>query len=162
MLNILLEQVKICEGWKPQTMGSGATGDWLNLKGYSGVLFIVSITQGNASGGALTVDKAKATAGTSPSAGITMNNWAACVDAPQTSDAFTKGAAAASIATSATGSGSSIYLIDVPASDLGDTYNCVRAVLASSSASNISACQAVLYGPRNAQAIAKMLSGIAD
>jgi hypothetical protein len=160
MKTIMLEELHICEGWKPKTMASGATGAWVDLEGYSGCLIIVHIAQGAVNTTALTVNKAKAIGGTSPSNGITMNNWAKCEDAPLTADTFTKGTAAASITTSGTGSGSSIYLIDIQAADLGDYFTCIQCAAGSSSASNIASCDYLLYGPRNAEAVASMLSGI--
>jgi len=132
-------------------MAGAASGDWVSLKGYDGILIIVHIAQGNAATTALTVDKATDVAGTGQSAGITMNHWWKCEDAPQISDAFTKGTAAASITTSATGTGSSICAIDIKADELG-AYDCVQLEAGASNAANILSAIYILYNSRYHQA----------
>lgn len=150
MAGLMFERLDIREGWKPATMGSGAASDWISLKDYAGALAIITITQGNASEGDITVDKAKTSAGGTNSDGITVKHLWSNVDTP-TGD-WTKAAAAAAFNTSATGSGSSLYVVEIRAEDLGDDYDYFRVNLASSSASNISACTIVCYGARYPQA----------
>lgn len=150
-MQTIFEDLKICEAIKPQTMAGAKSGDWVSLKGYAGCLILVHIAQGNAATTAITVDKAKTAAGASNSDGITMKNWWKCEDAPATSDAFTKGAAAASITTSATGAGSSVYAIDIRAEDLGADYDFIQVETGASDVANILGATYILYGPRYAQ-----------
>lgn len=149
-MKLLFESVNVIEGWKPATMGSGAASDWVNLTNYAGALAVITITQGHASEGDITVDKATTAAGGGNSDGITVKHLWSNVDTP-TGD-WTKATAAAAFNTSATGSGSSLYVLDIPAADLGEGYNFFQVNLASSSASNISACVIIPYGARYPQA----------
>jgi len=162
MLTILMEDVHACEGWKTQTLAGAVHSAYLSLKAYFGCLFIVHIAQGAASSGIITLDKSPLISGVGASAGIMMNHWAKCEDTPLVADTFTAGAAATSITPSTTGTGSSIYLVDVKGAELGDGFPVVRLNMALSSASNIAACMAVLYGPRHAEAVDKLVSGIVD
>lgn len=161
MFRILMEDVKVCEAFKPQTMGGAATGDWINLAGYSGVLFVIHITQGHGSSGNITLNKAKTAAGGSSSSGITMPHLAKCEDAPGTSDTFTAVAAATALTPSTAGAGSSIYLIDVRAAELGDGYNFAQIAMALSNAGNVASGLALLYGPRAAASVDKLVTAIA-
>ncbi len=142
---LLFENVHICEGIKPQTAAGAKSGDWVSLKDYKRCMIIVYIAQGAVNTTAITVDKAKTAGGVSNSDGITMNNFWYIADAPQTSDVYTKGTAAASITTSATGSGSSIYVIDIAAQELGTDYDFLQVELGASSASNIVSALYILY-----------------
>lgn len=149
-MSLLFEQINVVEGWKPQTMGSGAASDWVSLMNYSGAIAVITITQGHASEGDITVDKAQTSAGGTNSDGITVKYLWSNVDTP-TGD-WTKATAAAAFNTSATGSGSSLYVLDIRADDLGEGYDYFQVNLASSSASNISACVIIPYGARYPQA----------
>ncbi len=157
---MLPQNAKICEAIKPQTGAAARSGDWVSLKGYNKCMIIVHIAQGNAATTAITVDKATDVAGTGESTGITMNNWWYCKDTPTTSDTYTKGTAAASITSSATGTGSSIYVIDIAAEELG-AYDCVQVELGQSHASNLVSAMYVLYEPRYADSTMPV-SAIAD
>lgn len=143
----LFENTHIAEAIKPQTGGSARSGDWVSLKGYDGCLILVQIAQGNAATTAITVDKATAVAGTGNSDGITMNNWWKLEDTPGTASIWTKGTAAASITSSATGTGSSLYAIDIKAAELG-AYDCIQLELGASNASNLVSASYVLYNGR--------------
>ena len=141
----LFERVKVVEAIKPQTGGSARSGDWVNLENYGGCLIVVDIAQGAANTTAITVDKAKTAAGGSESTGITLTNFWYCADTPSTADTFTKGTAATSITSSSTGFGSSVYVIDLTAAELGDGYSYLQVELGSSSASNLVQATYILY-----------------
>lgn len=157
MAKSLFELCAVREAIKPQTMGSARSGDWVSLENYEGCLIEIHIAQGHASGSTITVDKATAVAGTNESTGITLANWWKLEDTPTTTANFTKGASAASISTSATGSGSSIYLIDIKAAELvaahsdGTSYDCIQLEAGSSNASNVLSAVYHLYGARYPQ-----------
>jgi hypothetical protein len=143
------------EGWKIQAMDSGAVSDIINLKGYDGAMITIGIKQGNASSGAITVDKCDDVAGTTATTGITINHWWALVDTPQTTTTYaTKGTAATSITPSTTGTGSSIYVIDIRVDELDRTKQCIRVNMASSSASNLSFCTIQPYRGRSMNVLA--------
>lgn len=141
----LFEKVKVCECFKPLTLDAAGTGDWINLENYGGALIILHITQGGAETNAITIDKAKTAGGGSESTGITINNFWYCADTPQTADTFTKGTAATSITSSNTTSGSSLYVIDLTAAELGDGYSYFQVNCAISAATDIGSCVAILY-----------------
>lgn len=146
---------KIISLIKPQTGGSARSGIWVSMANYGKLTMIVSIAQGAANTTAITVDKAKTSAGGSNSDGITMANFWTMVDAAGTaqaaaSDTYTKGTAAASITSSSTGSGCSVYVIEILAEELGDGYNWVQLELGSSSASNLVSAVGILTEPRYA------------
>lgn len=143
----LFENIKVCEAIKPQTGANARSGDWVSLKGYDGCMIVVHIAQGAVNTTAITVDKATAVAGTGNSDGITMNNFWYCADTPTTADTFTKGTAAASITSSNTGSGSSIYVIDIKAEELG-AYDCIQLELGASNAANLVSAMYILYKGR--------------
>ena len=137
------EDVMIAEAIKPQTGAGARSADWISLKGYDRCLIVVHIAQGAADTTALTVDKAHSVAAAGESTGITMNNWWSCEDTPTTATAYTKGTAAASITSSATGSGSSIYLILIQPDELG-AYDCIQLEAGASAAGNLISAQYVL------------------
>lgn len=141
----LFEKIKVVDGIKPQTGGSARSGDWVSLENYGGCLIVVQIAQGAVNTTAITVDKAKTAAGGSNSDGITMNNWWKCEDTPTTADTYTKGTAAASITSSSTGSGSSVYVIDIDAAELGDGYQFLQVEAGASNASNLISATYILY-----------------
>ena len=155
----LADTCKIVEAIKPQTGGSARSGDWVSLKNYNHITIIVQLALGNAATTAITVDKATAVDGSGNSNGITLNNW--YLATASTSDAMTKGTAAASITTAATGSGSEIYVIEIDAAELGD-YDCVQLELGASHASNLVSATYVLSGARYAAQAINMPSAIID
>ena len=158
----LLENCFVGEAIKPQTAAAAKSGDWVSLKGYEGVLFIIDIAQGNAATTAITLDAATAVAGTGNSNGKTMKRIWSITDTPQTAaTAITAVTAAASVTSSATGTGSSIYLIDVKADDYPD-YDCVQVELGASDVGNIAACLYICYGPRYTGSIGGIVDPRAD
>lgn len=159
--NRLIDEIHVCESIKPQTGGSARSGDWISLHNYRGVLFVIHIAQGAANTTAITFDKAKTSAGGSNSDGITFIKAASLADTPTTADTYTAVTSAASITSSNTGSGSSIYLVDITAEELGEGYDFVQLELGSSSASNLVSAVALLYGPRYEVKPALQQTGIA-
>lgn len=140
------------------TGGSARTGDWASLENYHKIGILVAISQGHASTTAITVDKATSNAGAGESTGITLNNWWKLEDVTvgTTVDTWTKGAAAASITTPATGSGMSYYWIEIDASELpasGVDYDHVQVELGASNASNLVQAFYFMLEPRYAQAL---------
>ena len=158
-------------------MAGAADGDWVSLKAYDHVGILVYVTQGNAATTAITVDAATSVAGANLNASITMNDWwyitdtAIGTDAGTNSDAWTKGAAATSITTSATGSGASAYYIEVNADDLvtgtsaftaTTQYDCIQLKLGASNVANIIAAFYVMMPSRYAQSVSPTPSAIID
>jgi hypothetical protein len=129
----------------------------VSLENYQRVAILVQIYQGHATATVITVDKATAATSGTESTGITMSNWwkREDVTAGTTADTWTKGNAAASITSSATGSGSSYYLIDIGADELpalGVDYDFVECELGVSNALNFVWVTYFLYNPRYAGA----------
>ena len=172
--SLLMQAAKIVPAVAPQT-GGAVDGDWVSLKGYDRCGILVYIDQNNAATTAITVDRATSVAGANVNAGITMYDWwhitntAIGTDAGTNSDTWTKGAAAASITTSGTGSGASIYYIEVNADDLvapagafGRKYDCLQLKLGASNAANYITAIYILFPPRYAQAVSPLPSAIVD
>lgn len=140
------------------TGGSARSGDWASLANYHKIGILVAISQGNAATTAITVDKATSTVPAGESTGITLNNWWKMEDITvgTTVDTWTKGAAAASITTPATGAGMSYYWIEIEADELpasGTNYNAVQVELGASNASNLVQAFYFMLEPRFAQAL---------
>lgn len=156
---LLFENSHITPAVAYATGGSARSGDWVSLENYGRVGILVEIFQGAANTTAITVDVAVSTAGGSESTGITMANFWYCADVTvgTTADTWTKGTAAASITSSATGSGTSYYWIEIGADELnsmgtaGVDYNSVQVELALSSASNYVHAVYFLLEPRYAE-----------
>jgi hypothetical protein len=157
----LIDNVHVCEGCKPATTAGAKSSDWISLHNYEGVMFIVYIAQGNAASTAITFDKAKTSAGGTNSDGITFYRAASLEDTPQTADTYTAIASAASVTSSTTGSGSSIYLFDFTAAELGEGYDFIQCECGASDAGNLACVVPILYGPRYADEPANQLTGIA-
>lgn len=164
----LPDNSKIVQAFPVQTMGSAATGDWVSLKGYERCMILVHITNGHASSGALTVDKATDVAGSNESAGITLNNVYAKTDYVQgttTATALTKQTAAASFVTDATITTDQWWVVDIAASDLPDSsydYDCIQVNLALSNAGNLASGMYILYNPRYTEAAGGVVEPILD
>lgn len=138
-------------------IGGAQSSKWINMANYRKALFIITIDQNNAATTAITVDKAKTSAGGSNSDGITIQNWWSMADVAGTtqaaaSDTFTKGTAGTSITTSATGTGASQYVLEFDSSELGDGYNFLQVELGASHNDNFVSCVAILSEPRFASA----------
>lgn len=144
---LLAEQVRWVSGIAPIAGGSARSGDWISLKGYEGVMILVHIAMGHAATTAITVDKATAVAGTGNSDAITLAHAWKRTGALGGAPTWTAVTPATSITSSATGSGEDQFIIDIPASELGD-YDCVQVELGASNSANIVSAEYILYGPR--------------
>ena len=136
-----------------QTGGAARSGSWLGLAKYTRIGFLVYISQGDVATTAITVDKATASTPSNQSTGITLRNWWKCEDTATTVDTWSKGASATSITSSATGTGDSLYYVDVGADELGEhatagLYDWVQVELGASHASNRVCVLARLYDAR--------------
>ena len=173
-----IQAAKVVPALAPQTMAGAADGDWVSMKGYDRVGIEIYITQGNAATTAITVDAATSVAGANLNAGITMNNWwyiadlAIGTDAGVNSDTWVKGAAAATITSSNTGTGASMYYIEVDADDfLSGTsalvaatarWDCIQVKLGASNIGNIASVVYHMGPSRYAQAVSPTPSAIID
>ncbi len=153
----------------PVTRGVAAAGDWVSLKGYAKAMCIINIVTGAGETElTFTVDKATSVAGANESTGITLSDfWTIynMVSAAPTSDAMTKGTAAASIVTVTDQSTSHMIIIDIAAADLPNStaeYDCLQLTVAGGNAAHTYAAIWVLYNPRYGEAQASMLTAIAN
>lgn len=174
LTGFMIQNCKLVPALAPQTMGGAADGDWVSMKGYDRLGILVYVTQGNASSSALTVDIADDVAGTTVTAGITMNDWwyitdtAIGTDAGTNSDTWAKGAAGVTIATSATGTGASAYYIEIDADDVstGSAFAaktpCAQLKVGISNVGNILSAFYILHPSRYAQAASPTPSAIID
>ncbi len=153
---MFFEQAHIVPGIAHQTGGSARSGDWVSLAKYGRVGILVSIYQGAANTTAITVDKATSTAPANEATGITMANWWYLLDvtAGTTVDTWVKGTAAASITSSATGSGTSYYWIEIRADELPNStqeYSAIQVELGASAAGNILYATYFMMDPRESE-----------
>ncbi len=155
---LFMEQVKVVPFFSYNTGGGERTSDRVSLENYRNALLLVQVYQGAASSVALTVNAYTAATGGTTSTGITFNTWWKLEDVvvgALTTDTWTRSsAAAATIATSATATGTSYYAIEINADDLtisGVNYPFVSVIYASGSGSNIVSMIAFLYNPRYSQ-----------
>lgn len=174
LTSFMIQAGKAVPALAPQTMAGAADGDWVSLKAYDRLGILVYITQGNAATTAITVDIADDVNGTTVTAGITLNDWweiedlAIGTDAGTNSDAWVKGAAAALITTSNTGTGASMYYIEVDADDIstGSAFAaktpCAQLKLGASDVGNICSAVYVMHPPRYAQGVSPTPSAIID
>lgn len=144
---LLAENIRWVSGIAPIAGGSARSGDWVSLKGYEGVLILVHIAMGNSATTAITVDKATTVAGVGNSDGITLNHAYKRTGALGGAPTWTAVTPAASITSSNTGSGEDQFMIDIPASELGD-YDCIQVELGASNSGNIVSAEYLLYGAR--------------
>jgi len=176
-MGFLIQNVKVVPALAPATKNAAADADWVCLKGYDKVGILFYVTQGEASTTALTVDSATDVAGTGVNAGITMNDWwsiedtAIGTDAGTNSDTWVKGVAAATITTSATASGASMYYIEIDADDLvsgtsafaaATQYDCIQLKIGGSNVADIGCAVYFLFPARYAQAVSPTPSAIID
>ena len=151
---LFMEQVKITPAVAITLGNASATGDRVSLENYRRCGILVRQDQGAADAATVTVNMYTAASGGSSSTGITINDWWYMADVTHgtTADTWTKGTAAASITTSATGSGESFYFIDIDAEDLfasGTNYPFIAvAFTGDGSASNTIQADYFLYGAR--------------
>lgn len=156
-LPIFMENVKIVPAYAVTASNGAATGDRVSLENYQRCGILVHQDQGGADAATLSVTMYTAATGGSSSAGITLNDWWELEDITHgtTADTWTKGTAAASITTSATGTLESLYFIDIDAEDLyasGTNYPFIAILHAGDgSASNTTVAFYFLYNPRYAE-----------
>jgi len=151
-----MQDTKLVMAVSPR-VAAAVSSTWINMENYRKIQFVFQVDQNDAATTAITVDKAKTSAGGSNVNGINIQNWWAMVDVAGTtqaaaSDTFTKGAAHTSITTSATGTGASIYVLEFDADELGEGYNFIQVELGASNAANIISLLAILSEPRYSSA----------
>lgn len=158
---MFMESVKIVPGITHQAGNSAGTCEIVSLENYKRVGIFVIQYQGGAGASTITYTKlTAASGGTSDSTNAIPNYWYQVdVTTGTTADTWTKGTAVASgstIATSATGSGTSYYWIDIGAEELPEgayDYKFVQCVLGGTgSGSNLLDVVYFLYNPRFGQA----------
>ena len=153
-LPILMEEVKILPVLDRTAANGAGTSDRVSLENYARCAFLVWQEQGGADAATLSVTMYTAATSGSSSAGITLDDWWYMVDVTHgtTADTWTKGTAAASITTSATGTLESLYFIDIDAEDLtsaGTSYPFIAIYHAGDgSGSNTTVAFYILYNPR--------------
>jgi len=160
-LPTFIENIKIVPGLNAQAGNGAGAADRVCLKDYEGCAILVIQYQGAGDSENITFHKATAASGGTEDTTNAIPNWWKLEDVTigTTADTWTKGtavAAGANLATSATASGISYYLIDIKAEELPDStadYDFVEfnTVGAGSGSNTIDAIY-LLYNPRYAQA----------
>ena len=155
---MMAETVKIVPGIGHCDANAARTSDRVSLEGYAKVGILVQQYQGGAGTANITVDKITAATAGTESTGMTLNNFWTMEDVTvgTTADTWTKGTAAATIATSNTASGMSYYWIEIDADELRTVtssvgYKFIEVEISNGSqASNFLQCMFFLFGPRYA------------
>lgn len=158
---MFMESVKIVPGFCHGLGNAANSADRVSLENYARCAALIIINQNAADADTITFHKATAaTGGTEDTTNAITNYWY-CEDvtAGTTADTWTKGTAVASgstLATSATGSGTSYYLIDIGADELpegGVDYKFFEIVMGGAGpAANFTYITYFLYNPRFGQA----------
>jgi len=156
---LFMEQVKVVPAWTYSTEAATHTSDRVSMENYSRALILVQSYQAANATITLTVDAYTAATSGSTSTGITFQTWwklEDCVVGALTTDTWTRSsAAAATISTTTSATGTSYYAIELNADDLtisGTNYPFFALVAgAGGSASNILSVIIFLYGARYGQ-----------
>lgn len=146
-LGRLIDQAHIVQGFAPATPSS-STPDYVSLKGYGGMLAIITVDNGDTvTGSAITLKQASDVAATGEKALAFDTVWAntdtgagaTLTETAVTSDTFT---------TSTTNAKNLIYVIDVPVEnmDTDNGFDCVR-VGTGNAANTVLSVVYVLYKP---------------
>jgi hypothetical protein len=159
---LLMESLKIVPGLSNTQCDAGASSDRVNIAGYQGVAVLVVQRQGGANDNTVTFHKATTDGTTTEDTTNAIANFWSMEDVTvgTTADTWTKETAVASgatITTSATGSGTSYYLIELDPAEFPDTtsqdYKFLEVVVGSAGhASNFIDVIFLLYQPRYAGA----------
>ncbi len=166
MSNMLFEVAKVVQVYGIHT-GEHCHGDYVNLKGFAKVAFLVQELRGaDGTATVIRVDKARTVAAGDVSTGITLKNFWTMADLPLAAadvagtaaatvgavNTWTKGTAATSITGSVTPSLGQAYWIEIDASELPDStyqdYCCLSPVIVSTNAAHYISIFAILYGAR--------------
>lgn len=152
MVICLPEVYKIVEALCPATDAAGRTGDWVSLKNYKTCFIVCNITQGDPATVAITIQQAKAVAGTSAKAiTVPVPIWSNLDCA--TSDTLVQQTAAVSYTTDAgVAIKQVIFQVDSSTLDIANGFDCVAVLTGASDAANITSAQYFLAGGRYLQA----------
>ena len=133
----------------PQTVSSVATGDYISLKNTDKVAFLIE-TGTVTVGSKINIKEAKNVAGSSAQ-NLAFDYY--YENAGAGSDTFTKTSADSSGAcvTVANGDDSRQFVIEINASELSDSFDCLTLHVASSTANMVCAAQAIPLGARYQQ-----------
>lgn len=159
---LFMEQVKIVPGLSNTQCSVGGSSDRVNIEGYQGVAVFIVQRQGGANNETVTFHKATTDGTAVEDTTNAIANWWAMEDVTvgTTADTWTKQtavAAGATISTSATGSGTSYYLIELDPAEFPDStsqdYKFLEVVTGGAGdASNYIDVVFFLYNPRYAGA----------
>ena len=142
------ENAHIVSAIAPQAGGSAIVGSYINLKNATHVTIMVHVNQANAAPVALTIEQAKAVAGTGSKA-ITEPVQIYLVDDAATSDVFVRQTDAVSYTTSAALKPKLVaFEVDVDTLDTNNGFDCLCVKAAASNAANILAAQYIVTGER--------------
>jgi len=160
-LGMLMQRLKLAPSAIGKALPGAVSGNTVNIRAYDRIGIFVHIKQGNAAQTTITVDKHTSVAKANTVTGIMLNNWWFITDSFVLCDDGTpctrwqQGTAAASIVTSATGTGESAYYIEVKGSELvsgnsafGLQYACVTLQVSASNASNVVSSLYLAYPAR--------------
>ena len=140
----LIEKVKIVEAIAPVVGTSAAAGDYISLKNAGHVTVLVHVTQANAAPVAITIEQAKAVAGTDSKV-ITNAVPIYLVADAATSDAWVAQTAAVAYTTSATLKHKLVaFEIDAASLDVAGGFDCITVKTAASNALNVTSAVYVL------------------
>ncbi|NCC76951.1 MAG: hypothetical protein EOM08_11015 [Clostridia bacterium] len=140
----LIEKVKIVEAIAPVVGTSAAAGDYISLKNAGHVTVLVHVTQANAAPVAITIEQAKAVAGTDSKI-ITNAVPIYLVADAATSDAWVRQTDAVAFTTSAATKHKLVaFEIDAASLDQANGFDCICVKAAASDTANLVAAQYIL------------------
>ena len=140
----LIEKVKIIEAIAPVVGTSAAAGDYISLKNAGHVTVLVHVTQANAATTAITIEQAKAVAGTDSKV-ITNAVPIYLVADAATSDAWVRQTDDVDYTTDATLKHKLIaFEIDASSLDLANGFDCITVKAGASNVANLISAQYIL------------------
>lgn len=142
------ENTHIVSAFGPQAGGSAIVGDYISLKNASHVTVLAHVNQGNAATVALTLEQAKAVAGTGSKA-ITEAVPVYLVADASTSDLWVRQADAVSFTTDETTKEKLVvFEVDVDTLDTNGGFDCLCLKAGASNAANIISATYIVTGER--------------
>lgn len=144
----IVENAHIVSAFKPQAGGSAVDGDYICLKGATHVTVLAHVNQGNAATVALTLEQAKAVAGTGSKA-ITEAVPVYLVADASVSDVWVRQEDAVSFTTDETLKEKLVvFEVDVDTLDTNGGFDCLCLKAGASNAANIISATYIVTGER--------------
>ena len=142
----------------------GQVGDWISMKGYNRLAFLIIIDAWAAGDSAITLQQAQNVAGLNAKALTYAENWRCAAYSLEAAPVWVKTAAALTILNENTPDNEAYLIeIDAPSLDADNAFDCVKIVFGTPGAqNNYLTCTAILSDPRYGGLESQMIDPLAD